>query len=280
MEVVLTHANEEPSESNLLRSVATQVALAIDRVRSDEERRLVSILEETDRLKSSLLSAVSHDLRTPLASIKASVTSLMLSDPDWSTEERMEMLEAIDAETDRLDRLVGNVLDVSRIESGALRPLRDWYDLDEVLNGAVAEATRNGTGHPVSVSVSGRSSLVQIDLVLVRQALVNLLENAAKHSPPGTPISIHAETGDDMLVFEVSDRGAGVPFDQRERIFRPFVRSREHGDREHGVGLGLAICRGIAEAHGGQIALRDTSGGGATFVLSLPQPMSPVLASP
>ena len=259
-----------PANARLLASFCAQIALAVDRSRSEEERARVRALEETDRLKSALLSAVSHDLRTPLASIKGAVTSLILGDQDWSAADRGELLDTIDAESDHLNRLVGNLLDVSRIEAGVLRPLLDWYDVREVIDGAVTEVTRNLPEDRVTVEIVGTIPLVHVDLVLVKQVLVNLLENALQCSE--SKVTVRCFFQDERLTLEVIDHGPGVHPERRERIFTPFLRSHEHSDSAHGVGLGLAICRGIAKAHDGTIQIRDTDGGGATFTVEIPQP--------
>lgn len=219
----------------------------------------------------ALLSAVSHDLKTPLASIKGAVTSLLLRDGAWPPEEHDELLKTIDTEADRLNHLVGNLLDVSRIEAGALRPLVDWYTVQDVIEMALAQSSYVIGKRTINICVDPGAPLVRLDLVLVAQVLSNLLENGVRHAKTELPLDIKVAVADKLLRIEVADHGVGVPPEETERIFDRFARSRTRDERE-GVGLGLAISRGIAEAHGGRISVRNTEGGGATFVLSLPQP--------
>ncbi|MGI8826676.1 MAG: ATP-binding protein [Chloroflexota bacterium] len=260
----------DATERQLVTSFAAQAALVIARAESDEERRRLTVLEESDKLKSALLSAVSHDLRTPLASIKASATSLLLSDAAWRREEGREFLEAIDHEADHLNRLVGNLLDLSRIEAGVLRPVLDWYDVQELVDLVAPRLRPMLANHPFTIDVPSGIPPVRIDLVRIEELVLNLVENAVTYTPPNCPICLSVRTCDSALIITVVDHGPGVPSHQRQRIFETFHRSRVHGDRDHGTGLGLAICRGIAEAHLGTIRVEDTPGGGATFVLTLP----------
>lgn len=260
------------AEHGLLNSVAAQAAVSIARAQTEEQRRRLEILEEEDRLKSALISSVSHDLRTPLASIKASATSLLLADKAWPPEEQRELLTAIDSESDRLNRLVGNLLDMSRIESGALHPRLDWYDVNEVVDAALAQAKPVLAGRIVTTRLSEGPSLVLLDLTLVAQAVANLVDNAARYTDTHVPLEVEARLAGGRLCLAVVDHGSGVPFDQRDRIFKRFSRTSRNGESGPGVGLGLAICRGIAEAHEGTIRLLPTPGGGSTFVLDLPQP--------
>jgi two-component system sensor histidine kinase KdpD len=257
-------------ERRLLTSFAAQAALVIARAQAEEERQRLKLIEESDQLKSALLSAVSHDLRTPLASIKASATSLLLADASWTSVEGRELLETIDTEADRLNRLVGNLLDLSRIEAGVLRPVRDWYDIREVIDTARRQMRSLLEDRLVTVEVPEGLPLVHIDFVLIVELITNLLENAAKHTPPQTPITVRVGRQELDLHIAVVDHGSGVPAEQRERIFDRFYRVRRHSDRDRGTGLGLAICRGIAEAHGGTIGVEETPGGGATFIVTLP----------
>jgi two-component system sensor histidine kinase KdpD len=256
----------------VVTSFAAQAALVISRAEGQEERRRLRVLEESDRLKSALLSAVSHDLRTPLASIKASATSLLLADAGWTLEQHREFLQAIDQEADRLDRLVGNLLDLSRIEAGTLRPVLDWYDIQEVTDHVLPRIRPLLGKRPFTLDVQRGIPPVRLDLLRIEQLLINLVENAAKYSPAGSPITIRVASNGSGLSLAVIDHGPGVPASQRDRIFDRFYRLQKHSDRDPGTGLGLAICRGITEAHGGTIHVEDTPGGGATFVLTLPAP--------
>lgn len=260
----------DATERQLATSFAAQAALVIARAENKEERRRLAILEESDRLKSALLSAVSHDLRTPLASIKASATSLLLSDGTWTDDEGREFLEMIDHEADRLNRLVGNLLDLSRMEAGVLHPVLEWYDVRELVDMLEPRLRLLVTDRPFTLDVWPGSKPVRIDLLRTEELIVNLVENAVKYTPAGTPVCLSICSSGSETVIKVIDHGPGVPPHQRTRIFETFYRGRVHGDRDHGTGLGLAICRGIATAHGGSIHVEETPGGGATFVVTLP----------
>lgn len=257
-------------EQRLVTSFAAQAALVIARKQSEEERRRLDLLEESDRLKSSLLSAVSHDLRTPLASIKASATALLLADASWTGEERHEFIEAIDQEADRLNRLVGNLLDLTRIEAGVLRPVLDWYTPQEVVDRVQPRLAAVLGSRLLAVTIDGAIGAVRLDLLRIEALLTNLVENAVKYSPGGTPVELGIAADESGLRLSVADHGPGIPPGQRARIFDHFYRLQHHGDGNPGTGLGLAICRGIAEAHEGTIGVTDTPGGGATFVVRLP----------
>jgi two-component system sensor histidine kinase KdpD len=238
----------------------------------EEERRQRTMLEQSDRLKSGLLNAVSHDLRTPLASIKGSATALLLPDGNLAADDRTELLETINEEADRLNRLVSNLLDLSRIEAGALRPVLDWYEVPEVIETVVPRLRALLGNRPLRVDVRYDGPAIHIDLLRIEQLLVNLVENAAKYTPPGSTIDLVVCDGPGQSVrLSVVDHGPGIPERQRARLFRSFQRGRDHSDRHPGTGLGLAICRGIAEAHGGTISFEETPGGGATFTVTLPR---------
>jgi two-component system, OmpR family, sensor histidine kinase KdpD len=260
----------DAGEHRLLTSFAAQAALVIARAQGEEENQRLQVLKESDTLKSALLSSVSHDLRTPLAAIKASATSLQLSDAAWTTEMGQELLQTIDLEADRLNRLVGNLLDLSRIEAGVLRPVLDWYDVNEVVSIVVPRLRPLLNDRILHLDVQPGIPAVHLDLVRIEELITNLVENATRYAPPGSPLELRVWQDDDGLHVAVVDHGSGVPEHQRQRIFSTFYRMEQHSDRNRGTGLGLAICRGIAEAHGGTIRVEETAGGGATFVLTLP----------
>lgn len=264
-----------PEDETLLSTFADQAALALDRVQLSEEAARAAALAQSDELKSALLAAVSHDLRTPLASIKAAATSLMDTSVAWSDEARTELLDAIDQETDRLSLMVGNLLDLSRIEGGALRPDKEWYDVAEL----VADVTHRLAGrteqHPVTTEIEPALPLALFDYVEIAQVLTNLIENAVKYTPPGTPITIQAratiEAGAPVIEIAVDDQGPGIPFPHQARLFEKFYR----GDARRGTpgtGIGLAISKGLVEAHGGRIWVESAEGAGASFRFTLPLP--------
>jgi two-component system sensor histidine kinase KdpD len=259
----------------LLQAFADEAGLAVERGRLLQDAARVQGLEQADQLKTALLAAVSHDLRTPLAAIKAAASSLLQPDVAWDEATQREFLEAIDEETDRLTALVANLLDLSRIEGGALKPERDWYDLKELIETAVARLSRELAAHPVTVEVGDDVGEVSLDYVQISQVAANLLDNAAKFSPPGTPIRVQAWRSGDRVVVSVDDGGPGIPTGERSRIFEPFQRGRSARGAP-GTGLGLAISRGLVEAHGGSIRVEDGPGGaGCRLVFELPSPVAP-----
>jgi two-component system sensor histidine kinase KdpD len=257
------------NDQQLLLTFANQIALALDRVRLGEEATRAAVLARSDELKSALLSAVSHDLRTPLASIKASATSLLQPDIAWSADDQRDLLSAIDEETDRLSRLVGNLLDLTRIEAGELRPQREWNDPEEVVRDTARRAQASLPRHVIQVDVAGELPAALFDYVEIAQVLFNLIENAGKYAPPGTTIDVSCRLAQDEIEFAVADRGPGIPADEEERIFAKFYRMERQGG-PHGAGIGLSICRGIVEAHGGRIWVEPREGGGATFQFTIP----------
>ncbi len=259
-------------ERRLLTTFANQAALAIDRARLTEEATRAAAIEEADRLKSALLAAVSHDLRTPLASIKASATSLLQEDIAWDAATRREFLTAIDEETDRLTRLVGSLLDLTRIQGGALTPAKDWYDMGELVARVTDRLAPLLSAHPLSVQIAPSLPLVAFDFVEMDQVLTNLIENAAKYSDPGTEIAVDADCDDSAIRVEVRDHGFGIPAADLLHVFDPFYRVRcdKRTRRIGGAGIGLAICKGFVDAHGGTIGVESTVGRGSTFAFTLP----------
>jgi two-component system sensor histidine kinase KdpD len=258
----------------LLRTFANGAAIAIEQARLAQEQRVAAMALESDRLKTALLSSVSHDLRTPLAGIKAAATSLLQDDIQWSAEDRRAFASDIDVEADRLTRLVSNLLDLSRIEAGGIQPDRDWEDVAEMILRVVERSTPQLRGHPVSVDVPDNLSPVYLDTVQIEQVLTNLLENAAKYSPAGSPISISASVapGPDVseLRISVADRGPGISRAEQERVFDKFYRVRGSNRRAAGTGMGLAIVHGLMAAHGGRVWVESEPGRGSTFVVALP----------
>jgi two-component system sensor histidine kinase KdpD len=222
---------------------------------------------QTEQMLSSLLSAVSHDLRTPLASITGAASTLRSQGEKLLPETRQELLESIAEEAERLSRLVSNLLDMTRLESGVeLR--RDLYPLEEIVGAALQRMERQLSRRQVETHLPDNLPLVSADDVLLGQLLVNLLENATKYSPEGTPIEVEAESSGDAITLEVRDRGPGFAPNEEQRIFEKFYRGRSDGTR--GAGLGLAICRAIVDAHRGTIEAFNRTGGGAVFRIRLP----------
>ncbi|CAI4174391.1 MULTISPECIES: ATP-binding protein [Streptomyces] len=254
-----------PAEDRrVLAAFAAQAAVVLDRQRLQDEADQARRLAEGNRIRTALLAAVSHDLRTPLAAIKASVTSLRSDDVAWSEQDEAELLESIEHGADRLDHLVGNLLDMSRLQTGTVTPLIREIDLDEVVPMALGGVPEGSA----QLDIPETLPMVAVDPGLLERSVANVVENAVKYAPEGAPVLVAASALGDRVELRVMDRGPGVPDDAKDRIFAPFQR---YGDapRGAGVGLGLAVARGFAEAMGGTLNAEDTPGGGLTMVLTL-----------
>ncbi|MEV0962733.1 sensor histidine kinase KdpD [Streptomyces sp. NPDC049910] len=254
-----------PAEDRrVLGAFAAQAAVVLDRQRLVDRAEEGRKLAEGNRIRTALLAAVSHDLRTPLAGIKAAVTSLRSDDVEWSEEDRAELLAGIEAGADRLDHLVGNLLDMSRLQTGTVTPLVRRIDLDEVVPMALVGVPEGS----VELDIPETLPMVGVDKGLLERAVANIVENAVKYSPDATPVTVSASAHGGRVEVRVADRGRGVPDEAKDRIFEPFQR---YGDapRGAGVGLGLAVARGFVEAMSGTLSAEDTPGGGLTMVLTL-----------
>ncbi|MFG2193243.1 DUF4118 domain-containing protein [Streptomyces sp. NPDC048639] len=252
------------ADRRVLAAFAAQAAVVLDRQRLVGEAARARELAEGNRIRTALLAAVSHDLRTPLAGIKAAVTSLRSADVAWSEEDEAELLAGIEEGADRLDHLVGNLLDMSRLQTGTVTPLIREADLDEVVPMALG-GVPDGS---VVLDIPEDLPMVYVDPGLLERSVANIVENAVKYSPDGETVLVSASALGERVEVRVADRGPGVPDPEKNRIFEPFQR---YGDvpRGSGVGLGLAVARGFTEAMGGTLAAEDTPGGGMTMVLSL-----------
>jgi two-component system sensor histidine kinase KdpD len=259
----------EPEQKNLLEALARQGAVAFERVSLSQDAEAAKLRARTEEMRSSLLSAVSHDLRTPLAAIQGAASALRGGAPGLDDARREELVETIEGEAARLERLVGNLLDMTRLESGVLDFRRDWVPADELIGSALNRLDATLDGRPVTIDLPRDLPLLYVDPVLFEQVLINVLENAAKHTPRGTPIAIAARSDPEQVTIEISDRGPGISATPIERIFDKFQRGP--GASAGGVGLGLAISRGIVEAHGGTILASNREGGGAAFAVRLPR---------
>jgi two-component system, OmpR family, sensor histidine kinase KdpD len=250
----------------LLAGYAAQAAAALDRERLRTQAAQAEALAEGNRMRTALLAAVSHDLRTPLASIKAGVSSLRQTDVAWSEEDQSDFLATIEENADRLDALIGNLLDMSRLHTGSLQPFLRPTAIDEVAPVALLGLDDSLR---VEMAVPDGFPLVLADPGLLERVLANLFSNALQHSSAnGRPPELHAQLAGRLVVLEVVDHGRGVPDEAKERIFEPFTRVGER--LPGGVGLGLAVARGFAEAMGGRIEAKDTPGGGLTVAITLP----------
>ena len=256
-------------ETHLLATIADRLAVDLEQESLRQEANRAEVLRRTDELRTAMLSSVSHDLRTPLAAIKASAESLLHDDVVWSQDDRTGFASAIVRESDRLNRLVGNLLDMSRIEGGALHPQRDWYDLGELVREVVGRLQLLLTGRIVRLFIPDDLPPAMLDYLMIDQVITNLLENAVKYTPASSSLEVHVEAAASQLRVAVVDHGPGVPTGQRVRAFDTFRRLETPG-RTSGSGLGLAVCKGLVEAHGGRIWIEETAGGGATFIFELP----------
>ena len=271
MTLALAGGELSAEDQHVLNAFAAQVAAAAEAQRLHVEADKAGVLAAANELRAALLQAVSHDLRTPLASIKASISSLRQHEIDWPPDLRAEFEATIESETDRLTALIGNLLDMSRLQASAvvvdLRPT----GVEEIVVAAIGSL---GTGGPdVDVDIDETLPDVVADAALLERALANLIANAGRVSPPDTPTRITAgEVGGDQqrIDIQIIDRGPGIPVVDRELVFQPFQRIVDHHGSGAGVGLGLAIARGFVEAMGGELAVEDTPGGGTTMVISLP----------
>jgi len=249
------------AERRTLATFANQAALAVEQGQQEDQRARTRALEEIDRLRTALLNSVSHDLRTPLASIKASASSLLDPEVSWDEEERREFVTTIDQEADRLSRLVHNLLDMSRIEAGALDPRLQETSLAEIA-GPVVRLARSAAQQRIDVDMPETLPPVLADPVLLEQVLTNLLDNARRYAE-GSPIALVARERGDTVELRVIDHGPGIPLPERERVFDQFYRLKAGGRRPEGTGMGLAICRGIVAALEGSLRVETTPGGGA-----------------
>ena len=255
-----------PDQLDLLEALTGQAASGLERVRLAEEAEQARLAVETERMRSTLLSSVSHDLRTPLATITGAATTLLEPGPLAEGTER-ELHEAIYDEAERLNRLVTNLLDMTRLESGSLHINRDWQSLEELVGTALARLERGLKRRPVTVSIPPDLPLVPVDGVLIEQVLVNLLDNALKYTEPGSPVTIAAGINERSVLVEILDEGPGLPPGAEEHVFEKFYRATS---RQRGSGLGLAICKAIVAAHGGRIWAENRSPRGAAFRFTLP----------
>jgi len=263
-------------ERSLLDTFATQAALAVDRARLAEESAQAVILRESDRAKTALLSNVSHDLRTPLTIIGGAADSLLADDVGFDASTRRDLLASIRDESGRLSTLVSNLLNLSRLEAGALRPDRHLYHLSEIVSRVLGRLETRLDGHQVHTRLDPEAPPILLDYLLVEQVLVNLLDNAVKYTPPGSTITIDLRVRDDRVVLGISDNGPGIPAADRERVFERFYRlPAAETRRTPGTGLGLAICQAIVVAHGGDISIKDGQGTGVMIRVALPIPVAP-----
>ena len=268
-------ASFDHDRRDLAHAMAQDIALALERARLAEELEQARVQGETERLRNALLSSVSHDLRSPLASMIGAADTLAMYETQLPREERQELLQAILHEGQRLDRYIQNLLDMTRLGHGTLTLHRDWVDVTEVVVAATDRVRRCFPELVLQTALPHDTVLLYVHPALIEQALFNVLENAAHFSPPGEIVRVEAVVTDDQLQIDVIDHGPGIPAEERARIFDMFY-SASRGDRgNHGTGLGLSICRGMIGAHGGSVVALPSAGVGTTIRITLPLPPAP-----
>ncbi len=260
------------AQRDLLETFARQAALVLDRVELRTAAEQARLLAESEKFSRTLLNSISHELRTPLAA-STSAASALAAAKAATPEQQRALIGEIQEANARLNRVVGNLLDVARLESGQVRPRLDWHDARDLVQTTLRELQRELAAHPVKLDLSTAPLLVRLDFSLAQHALANLLLNAANHTPAGTPIEVSAQLANDQLALSVADRGPGIPPEWLPRIFDKFFRAPTAPTG--GSGLGLTIVKGFVEAHGGTITATNRPGGGVMFTLNFPQPEKP-----
>jgi two-component system sensor histidine kinase KdpD len=270
-----------PDQTRLLDALSDQAALAIERVNlvADVERARIAV--ETERLRSALLTSISHDLRTPLASILGAATSLKSYGGVLDQEAKDELVNTIQEESERLNRFIGNLLDMTRLEAGAVEPQGEMVDLGDVVGSALGRASKFLADHLIEVDLDPNLPLVKVDPVLLEQVLFNLLDNAAKYTPTDTKVTVRARREGQFVRLDIMDEGQGIPEADKEKIFDKFYRIQAADRKRAGTGLGLAIGRGFIEAMGGAIVAGNrTDRSGAIFTIKLPSSATPADEAP
>jgi two-component system sensor histidine kinase KdpD len=274
--VNITDKNLSLAQRDLLETFARQASLILDRVELRAAAEQSRLLAESEKFSRTLLNSISHELRTPLAASTSAVSAL--ASTDGTTPEHRKLLGEIQEANARLNRIVGNLLNVARLEAGKVRPHLDWHDARDLVQTTLRELQRELATHPVQLELPAEPLLVRLDISLVHHALANLLLNAANHTPAGTPLQIQAQLADNNLVLSVADRGPGIPSELLPRIFDKFFRAPTAPTG--GSGLGLTIVKGFVEAHGGTVTAENRPGGGAVFTMGLPQLEKPPIFEP
>jgi two-component system sensor histidine kinase KdpD len=260
-----------PEQKHLLETLTNQVGFALERDILSEEKQRVLLQIESERLRSSLFQSVSHDLRTPLAIINGTCSSLLEEGDQYDGDTRTKLLSVVLDETRWLTQLVDNLLNISKIESGVSPVMKQWVPLEEVVGSSIARIEKHWPGGRVFTRIPEEMFIVSIDPVLVEQVLVNLLDNALKYAPEVSPVEIDIARDSREVTVSVLDRGPGIADGDKEAVFDKFYRTREaRTSGRRGAGIGLAICKSIVEAHHGSIGVRDREGGGSVFWFTLP----------
>jgi two-component system sensor histidine kinase KdpD len=263
-----------PEQQKLLDTFTRQIAQAITRVRLAEQARKSQLQMETERLRNSLLSSISHDLRTPLATIVGSSSALAENDGSLSPQDQVELSSAIYDEAQRMSNLVNNILDMARLDAGFVELDKQWHPVEEIVGTVLTRLQKQLEGRKVKVNIPQGMPMIFADSVLIEQVLINLLENALRYTPADSPLEITVELSPFAVEVFVSDRGPGIPKGMETKLFEKFYRVRKEA-AQSGVGLGLAICRAIVEVHGGTIRAQNRASGGAIFSFMIPVEQQP-----
>jgi two-component system sensor histidine kinase KdpD len=257
----------DQEQVHALESFANQIAMAIDRALLSQEAQQALLKAETETLRNTLLSSVSHDLRTPLAAITGAITTLLQKDVTFSAPERQELLQTAYEEAEHLNQIIRNLLDMTRLEAGGIKVKKEWQPFEEIVGAVINRLSEKLKDRPLTVNLPSDLPMVAFDPLLMEQVLMNILDNAVKYTPQGTPIELSANVQENDIIVNISDRGPGIPKGEEKRIFDKFVRGASTGG---GLGLGLAICDAIVSAHGGRIWAENRHGGGSVFCFALP----------
>ncbi len=259
-----------PEHRHLMEAWAGLAAMAIERVILAEKAREAALLVESDKLRTALFNSISHELRTPLASIMGAASTLLESETIYSASDRRELMETVRDGANRMDRVIANLLDTARLESGMMKLKNEWCDIEDIVGTALRRMRSSLSNRTITVNSPPALPLVRGDSVLLEQVMINLVDNANKYSPGGKPIEIAVTAEAARIMVSVSDRGVGIPIEDLPKVFDKFYRVQHRAIRASGTGLGLSICKGIIEAHGGAIWAENRAGGGTTLTFSLP----------
>ncbi|NOV30168.1 sensor histidine kinase KdpD [Methylomonas sp. ZR1] len=268
-----------PEQQKLLETFLRQIGQAVARLRFAEQAKSTQLQIEAERLRNSLLSAISHDLRTPLSTIIGSASALVEDEGHLQAQHRLELGRAIYDEAERMANLVNNILDMARLDAGVVELNKQWHPVEEIIGTVLTRLQKHLAGRKVSVSLPPGIPLVFVDAVMIEQVLINLLENAVRYTAAGSELEVFAQYVGNTMEISVADHGPGIPKGLEDKLFEKFYQAR-HESAQSGVGLGLAICRAIVEVHGGRIRANNKPGGGAIFTFALPNDESPPLMEP
>lgn len=268
-----------PEQQKLLETFLRQIGQAVERIRYAEQAKVTHLQIEAERLRNSLLSAISHDLRTPLATIVGSASALVEDDGHLQPQDKLDLSRGIVDEAERMSNLVNNILDMARLDAGVVELKKEWHPVEEIVGTVLTRLQKQLAGRPIKVKLPSGMPMMFVDAVLIEQVLINLLENALRYTPPGSGLEITAETSDHAIEIAVADHGSGIPLGREKHLFEKFYQAR-HEAAQSGVGLGLAICRAIVEVHGGRIYALNRPSGGAVFTFVLPVDQLPPVMEP